>query len=219
MKDLITNYILTVKDFKSDRLRDTDIIINSGEALRGDYPCEVVNTPSDPLQLYNNEITAFRWILANPPSTDYISIQHYRRYWEYIPSADELKGYDIVLPTHMIFNLRQQYAACHDIRDLEFALGIVRELFPDIDCSFIDGNIFYPCNISLQRTEDFLRYAEFLVTVIDEFARRRGYSTLDDIDKDSEYQKRIGGFVAERLGTIYFLNNYKRIKEVNICKI
>lgn len=218
-----TNYILTIDDFDYTKCPitsgDNNIIINAHSCpLRHDYPIPVVNTPFDAMQTFNNELTHFRYIVNNLPKTKYIQISHYRRYFTNLPSEGDniFNQFKVALPRPLLFlySVRNQFRFCHrDVADLVECFNVMEYLYPEYTKTaeeVLNGNKFYMCNMSIMKVNEFCDYVHFLSTIIDEFCDRRGYSQMYDLRKQGydDYQSRLGGFLIERLGTVYFTHNY-----------
>lgn len=213
---------------------DSNIFSCSGLAC---YRCE-----SD--DKYKDKHYSEMYVMKNIPSTvkrhKYIGFCHYRRYFSFldeIPNLDEIfSEYDAISVTPIKFkrSVREQYGAMHNIDDLNALEEIVKNDFNDYYDAFkevMDGNLFYPCNMFIMRTEDFDKYIKFLYDVVDGKFMRDVIG--DDFDaylernKDKyikrfhpnntlEYQYRVGGYLMERLTNVFFKKHFSKIKTYDI---
>ncbi len=109
------------------------------------------------------------------------------------------------LPTGMLGakNVYQHYSKAPGLekRDLDLFLHIVCKRYPQLRSvvrSYINGNLFYPCNMFIMKKELFREYAQMLFSVLEEFQHdwdMAGYS--------GEGQ-RTPGHLGERFAGIYY---------------
>lgn len=191
---------------------------------------------------FYSELTMTYWLWKNYTLKDYVGICHYRRYFSFmddIPNMDEIfKDYDVILPTPFALGntVYQQYASCHSIKDIDLMLDIIRLYFPqylDDANEVMRNNMLYPCNIFIMRKDDFNDYCEFIFSVIDKYLKHKKYNNVKDVEDELNktwrdygkvfypnnqlwYQLRIGGFLSERLLSIFVHNRFKKIKHFNV---
>ena len=139
-------------------------------------------------------------------------------------------------PIFLIGSLHLQYAACHNAHDIDLAEKIVKELYPDYaedwDRHINNGRTLFYSNGFIMRTPDFIKYCEWLFSILFEFKNRMDWKTPEDHKKyiDGQmakglrpknngkggtdgadfYQGEIFGFLSERLWTLYLLHNFKK---------
>lgn len=163
---------------------------------------------------------------------EYIGFCHYRRFFSFldeIPNFDsEFKTCDVILPIPLKGNLVEQYRICHNVNDILKIDGILKDLLGIQDLKKI--NCIIPGNMFIMRKSDFFQYCEFVFKVLFEFMRRNKLKTIEDIDKyvegnrdryqfyDFKYQRRILGFLMERISIVYFLKKFKNPKFVGVVK-
>lgn len=95
-----------------------------------------------------------------------------------------------------VMSARDFYAREHDIRALDTVTDIVRERYPDHYLPLLQSLSDTRCawgNIAVMKSLYFHEYCQFLFGVLEEAERRI------DIPVDDSYQRRIFGFLAERL--------------------
>lgn len=136
-----------------------------------------------------------------------------------------LQDTDIILPraVHWDFSVYDQYLAAsgqaHQIRDLNVTLQVLKEEFPDYYPTAVDymnGTKHYWWNMFVMRTDIFKQYCEFMFSVL--FRTETFIDILEpSMTERTIVQKRLYGFLSERLSGIYFtyLRNQAnlRIKE------
>jgi hypothetical protein len=122
---------------------------------------------------------------------------------------------DIILPNKVVLykgispiNLYDQYNGSHYKKDIDLTLDIIREKYPQIGQNineFLQETEMYYCNMFVMKRELFIEYCEFIFDVLFEAERRIDISGYD------AYQKRIFGFLAERLIGLFVL--YKQTEK------
>ncbi|MCI7612881.1 MAG: DUF4422 domain-containing protein [Selenomonadaceae bacterium] len=195
------------------------------------YHCEYEMLENDNIADFNlliNECTAIYWMWKHS-KVDIIAINHYRRFWKKEGNSDNiinnivhaddiqkyLSEYDLIVNEPFV---REEYNGICDqlyetIDDVAFEEGwnimldVIREKQPDYLVYFrqvMEGCIFYPCNMFATRKEIFDEYCEWLFSFIVDAAKRIDVSNYDD------YSKRVIGFFAERMLTVWLMaHNYK----------
>lgn len=175
-----------------------------------------------------NECTAMYWIWKNT-RTKYVGLNHYRRYFlnnnmdllENILDESNISNIlnknDIILCNNYKFNetVLQQIANTVDKTAFDKGYSIVKSIFKKIhpeDMELFDYvmelHYFYPCNMFVTSWDIFDKYCEWLFAFIIEAAESIDVSDYDD------YSKRIIGFFAERMMTVWVLKNNLKVKEL-----
>lgn len=151
-----------------------------------------------------NEMTTVYWAwknydaLGNP---DYIGFMHYRRHFvfedrdqvEYTcPDMDNhyfetihyspdilqqlMSGCDFIAPKpHQRHTLYEHYRKHHHIRDLDTAIAILKEKYPDFAPyadRYLNGSDAYFCNMFIFDRNTFFRYAEWFFSITEELEKR-----------------------------------------------
>lgn len=197
----------------------------------GDNTGDNISTRND---LYC-ELTGLYWAWKNDLESEYLGLAHYRRFL--IPKVlnpelpldknlkhnsklikDLTEHYDVILPKMSILpcTMRENYAKEHNVADFDVMFDVINEKF-----SFLNESAelasksrgMYLANLGVMKREIFNEYCEILFSVLEEVEKRI------EIPEDS-YDKRVLGFLAERLTTIYayYLYSQKKYKiaEVDI---
>lgn len=157
------------------------------------------------------ELTCIYWAWKNLQA-DYIGLCHYRRYfamnkskdkWQQIADGDYLKKQllcsNVILPkkrNYFIETTYQQYIHAHNKQDLDETEKIIKEYYPEYHTAFrkvmadTKGHRF---NMMIMRRDIFNSYCEWLFDILFKLEERL------DISDYSDYDKRVFGFVSERL--------------------
>ncbi|MBF8984607.1 DUF4422 domain-containing protein [Lutibacter sp. B2] len=176
------------------------------------------------------ELTGLYWAWKNL-KCDYIGLCHYRRYFtnenlfqkilkrnekfDLILKKSEIeelvKEYDVILPkkrNYYIETVWTHYKNAHHIKDLEEAKQIIEEKYPQYIDSFdkvMNGTQLHIYNMFIMQKEEFDRYCEWLFDILFELEKRVDISNYDN------YQKRIYGFISERLFNVWL--SYQKLNE------
>ncbi len=168
------------------------------------------------------ELTALFWAWKNDilQQYQYVGLNHYRRYFKGVGIT--LKGKSILSKKEMISQLEKQdaivgkkrnyyietiyshYKHAHHIRDLDVALEIIKEHYPDYISSchkILNGRTLHLYNMFIMRSDLVEQYCIWLFDILFELEKRI------DVSNYSDYQKRVFGFIAERLFNIWLDKN------------
>lgn len=171
---------------------------------------------------YYCELTGMYWLWKNY-ECDIIGICHYRRFFiekerlltkEYVERT--LNDYDIIISQNQIVSqnsLKEQYYDNHCGSDWEECKKVITEKYPEYIQAFEcmeNSRIFNICNMMITRKEIYDRYCNWLFDILFEVEKRI------DIDNKDDYQKRVMGFLSERLLKVWLLFNDYKIKEQSI---
>lgn len=172
------------------------------------------------------ELTVYYWVWKNMSDCEWVGICHYRRYlWLHAPafdrrrsmtingsdigrleltelSAADCRSFDIALPRPVLLNesVGEHYSRCHSAADWQTLRQVVHELCPEYDRSFeavSNGRMLSIGNIMIARRGVFDDYCRWLFAILFECERRIDISSYDT------YQRRMFGFMAERLLCVY----------------
>lgn len=180
------------------------------------------------------ELTALYWAWKNM-DCEIIGLNHYRRYFttkslfsqyfredfnNFILNEKTiytiLENVDVILPkkrNYYIENIWSHYKNAHNIEDLKKTREIIEELYPDYITSFdkiMNGRKLHLYNMFIMRKEYFDSYCEWLFEILFELEKRIDISDYDN------YQKRVFGFISERLFNVWLENKNLRISEVRV---
>lgn len=178
------------------------------------------------------ELTATYWIMHNDTS-DIVGLVHYRRYFykkrgnisfDNILTKDDIndimKNYDVILPNKTFIikhNIKNSWNATHIAKDYDLVREIIKEKTPEyletFD-KFSKGKTLYICNMLISSKKIFDKYYNWLFEILFELEKRVDLSTYDD------YNKRLFGFMAERLLNVWILKHKElRIKKLPVYNV
>ncbi len=176
-----------------------------------------------------NECTALYWIWKNTNSK-YVGLNHYRRFFynnnirsngNYLDketACELLEEYDIILAESVMDYRRNMLDVILDsmdrglcIKALEILIDVMKKYQPDYVELFehiINGHSFHPCNMFVTHRRIFNAYCNWMFSFLIEAAEKI------DVKEYGEYDKRVMGFMAERLLTTWILKQDFKIKEL-----
>lgn len=167
------------------------------------------------------ELTAIYWAWKNLtkiyPNVKYIGISHYRRYF-IKPNKKQtvfLNTGGILIPNlkYYPYSIENAYCIEHERFDIEVLKNTIIDLYPDykeITNEVFRGNKTTVCNMFIANKDFYNSYCEWLFSILFEVEKRVHIENYDD------YQKRIFGFMAERLLYVYILQNNIKYKTINV---
>jgi len=196
----------------------------------------ISDNTGDNIAKYNaliNECTAIYWIWKHE-TADYVGLNHYRRVFESevttgwplqdIEALIFLRKYDIIAARAVAF---QGYSVatmlsmeiCKEAFDVSW-----RELNRIFDQKSIEekrafqtvmeGSIIFPCNMFVAKRARMNEYCEWLFPIL--------FQLIDNVEIKEEwdaYSKRVIGFWAERLFTVWLYYSGYRVKQLPILTI
>lgn len=180
------------------------------------------------------ELTGLYWIWKNINSEDYVGLVHYRRYFckrnifkstllEEKRISKILKKYDLILPKklNIVPNVYSQYEREHFKNDLDLCLDIINRDYPEFSKSVktvMNADKASLFNMFIMSKKDMDNYCEWLFDILFKLEKQIDVSNRD------EYQKRVFGFISERLFNIWLNHNnfkiyYTSVYDQNVCPL
>lgn len=171
------------------------------------------------------ELTALYWMWKNS-SEDIIGLAHYRRFlsknWirrdcNNIISIDEagtlLNEFDLILPKKSCLwgTVENQYSNGQHSKDYKLCGEILKEKYPDYYDDFVavsQSDAIYICNIFIGRKSIIDSYCEWLFSILFELENKV------DLTDYSVSEKRIFGYLSERLFNVWIRHNKLNVKEL-----
>lgn len=185
------------------------------------------------------ELTGLYWAWKNLKDVDYIGLCHYRRYfnfgnnnfaWKEFDVLDSekqmrninanfeelFKTYDVIMAKRMVFpfSVATQYFEGHNRSDFMTIEQIVKNRYPEDaekwDNYFYHNNKMHGYNMFVMSWEKYDKYCTWLFSILHEAEEKIDISGYDDI------QKRIWGYLGERLLSFWTYKENMKIKEYPI---
>ena len=170
------------------------------------------------------ELTGLYWLWKNQTDDAIVGITHYRRFFgkpgKYL-SIEGAKGLlqkaDIVVARRQWVerNVKLHFEGFHSRGDLIRLRRIIKKKYPDyldsFDCAMSKCFLF-SYNMMVCRKEVFDQYCAWLFDILEECEKQTDLSAYD------AYQKRIFGFLAERLLMVYLLRHQMKVAEVPVLE-
>ncbi|MCC4381911.1 DUF4422 domain-containing protein [Limosilactobacillus reuteri] len=174
------------------------------------------------------ELTGLYWLWKNS-SDKYVGIEHYRRYFTHdffgrkllndSEIRELLRIYDIILPFPKRFptSIENDYINNSGYkRDLDELTKIIKKRYPEYISEYkkvMEGNTLYLFNMMILNKHTFDNYCAWLFDILFELEKKvslEGYS---------DYQKRIYGFLSERLLNVWILHNNLKCCPIGVINI
>ncbi len=169
------------------------------------------------------ELTGMYWLWKNL-DCDIIGICHYRRYFtkeeqlldkSYIEQT--IRSYPIIIPNSSCANnqtvLEQYKNMHHSAKDLYICRDILAEKYPEYLAAFdycMQTILISAGNMWITKKSIYDRYCRWLFSILFEAEKRIDTTAYDD------YQKRVMGFLSERLFRVWLLMQPEKITEENV---
>lgn len=173
------------------------------------------------------ELTGLYWIWKNS-NEDIVGLEHYRRYLvepkkKNKPVTEEtirklLLSYDLILPriSKQPNSVRYGWSLVHHVEDIEILRDVISKLYPDYIPEFdfvFSSHQLYICNMMICKKNLCDKYCKWLFDILFEVEKRIDISKYDDM------QKRLFGFLSERLLNVWIYHNKLKIKELRMINI
>ena len=221
-------YVVTHKECNV-KLKNPYIFLQVGAALHPLLGYLADNVGDNISQKNENfcELTGLYWIWKNSEA-DVIGLVHYRRFF-YTGRMNALmhrmmniahikrymRNYDLIVPkkTRYSKTIRAIYSEKHHAEDWQHVRGIICELYAEYLETFdkvAESKELYVCNMFCGRKGLLDAYCKWLFEILFRMERSSDISNYDS------YNRRIYGFLAERLFTVWILKNRIRCKEILI---
>ena len=133
-----------------------------------------------------------------------------------VPSM--LRGADIILPVAgtCLSSMEQEYKEHHRANDFDVMKDVLIELYPEYKLTMnrvFSRRYIYFFNMFITRKAVFSAYMEWLFRILFDVEKRIS------IPYEDTYQRRVFGFLAERLLNVYVEHNELRVREVPLIYI
>ena len=161
------------------------------------------------------ELTGLYWIWKNAKE-DIVGLCHYRRYFDIDADtvSTSLRNHDIILPRRatLPFSLRFDYCLRHIPEDFQILKDAVHSYDSSYDATFdavFSSNKLSPYNMFIASSDIAERYCQWLFGVLGK-AEEQVHVT------EYSYQRRVFGFMSERLMEVFVRKNNLKVKRVDV---
>ena len=175
------------------------------------------------------ELTALYWLWKNCTDEN-IGLEHYRRMFLNddinevgLLTENEinelLNKYDIIVPSlfdNENITVYEHYVNAHKEKDIILTQKIINEICPEYNVAFnkvMNSRYEYGFNMMITKKEILDEYSKWLFDILFDLEEKNDISNYDD------YQKRIYGFISERLFNVWLKHNVFYLKENVIADI
>lgn len=224
-------------------LSDLDLGMQGDNEVNG-MPCDNISEKNDTYC----ELTAMYWAWKNIkklyPDIEYIGLNHYRRYFDFEKnpfrgetvyiSENDIKRIKInkkflsqilfdgkiIVPKKRVtpqLSLKNEYAYFHHIQDYKTLNNIIFNDFPQYANTFLhlmeEQNKIIHYNMFIMPYTTFCEYCSWIFDVLSVCEKKIPYKTYDT------YQKRVMGYMAERLFNVWLYHNKFRLRYLSILLI
>lgn len=233
-------YVITHKEFDFSILDSTYyrvLQVGQGKKCTGVELWDDTGENISKKNAYYCELTGLYWIWKNSleEEDELTGLVHYRRFftskisylvYQYFGIMPKnlsgnkiekiLKKYDIILPTPKATfkTINELYFIFHNGEDIEITRDAIKKVSPEYLSTFdkvMNMHHYFFGNMMICSRKLINTYSEWLFAILDEI------ETNIDIEKyDNEYQKRVFGFVAERLLQVWVIHNKLNIKTYSV---
>lgn len=228
-KDL-TIFINTHVDFEAPVSSDTYCVVSSNDSYTGPLKHYKAELPWILNDSFYSELYMMTWVARNIELPKYVGFCHYRRYFSFLDEIPDMSAVfsdsEILLPKPVENDITNYefYALCHNHKDMDLIGQIIHGLYPSYGkffSMFCQGKSMFPCNMFIMESKMFLKYMLFIHDILNEYIKIKGMDFEKVVEENKEdylkefapnnsvgYQKRIGGFLAERLTNVFVLGNF-----------
>lgn len=197
--------------------------VHVGSAGKATIPGTVRDDTGEQISALNPtycELTGLYWLWKNSEPSDVYGLSHYRRFFagtlahpggkRVLGSADvaqAMAGVDIIVGRRRWYGvetIRSHYANAHHAKDLDLTREVIEQSYPDYLEAFdtvMSRRSLSLYNMALMRADVFEDYCTWLFTILDQVHARIDMTGYSDADK------RVVGYLAERLLNVYVLKH------------
>jgi len=143
-----------------------------------------------------------------------------KKYWmDKILTTEQIdkimNDFDAILPKPRTFKytVEEHFRRYHNIEDLNLLRSIIDQLYPEYNDSFekmLKHKQMYANNMSILKKDEFESLCNWLFSILFEFESRV------HLENYMGYQKRLFGFLSERLFTTWFIHRNLKVKELEL---
>ena len=165
-----------------------------------------------------SELTGIYWAWKNDHDSDIVGICHYRRFFadddhnlmngDFIESVFEKADVVTTYPAKLKNSLFVDYCLAHKAEDIIETRNVIKRLYPDYLDTYdevMNGEKMFFANMMIARKSVFDEYCKWLFDILFEVEKNV------DISGHDEYNKRVFGFISERLLGVWLQKNRLKI--------
>lgn len=233
-------YIITHKSFNDNEVCENGykvLHVGNNEDLKNYYIKDNIGENISNRNSTYCELTGLFWIWKNSgeKEDDIIGLVHYRRFFtsymeiyksylfnykpkilSYTKIKKVLMDNDIILPISKktVHTVKYVYDYFHDSNDLEEVRKAISKLYPEYLVIFdkeMKKHRYYYANMMICKKAILEEYSNWLFDILFEVEKRIDLNKYTD-----SYQKRVFGFLAERLVQVWVKYNRMKIKELPV---
>lgn len=224
-------YVMTSKESKCPR-HEAYRLLYLGESSREAPAGALTDATGDNISTKNkiySELTGLYWMTKNDTVSDYLGLCHYRRFFVLNDEAykagvndidvltdpagvqNMLDQYDIILPKLRFLGndgALKHYNHFHRAEDMTACRNVIEEFYPRYVPAFefmLKQQYIYCYNMFITSRNIANDYAQWLFDILAKLEK------IIYIPYDDKYQRRLLGFLAERLFNVYVWHNRLKI--------
>jgi len=229
-----TMYVMTHKKFDCPKIKGY-LPLHVGKEGKDDIGYKTDNSGDNISKKNANycELTGMYWAWKNDQESDIVGISHYRRYFtkslisrnnKYFFRQEDiektLKKYDVILPIREIYkeNAKEQYCIeAGFMKDLDILREIISEKYPEYLNEYdkiMGQNLMHQFNMLICTKKVYNEYCKWLFDILFDLEQK-----IDLNVGYNDYQKRIYGFLSERLLNVWIYHHKLKIKKVRVVNL
>lgn len=157
------------------------------------------------MNLMYNEYTGLYWIWKNYELKDYVGLNHYRRYYDFLDNVPDFNQmfsiFDIILNEPLplkigqigtSLNNRDWYNYWHNVEDFDKLESLIKNKYPEYTDGFEkmkSSEFTFPSSLFTMKKETFKEYCDFIFNVLKDYRKDNGLITVSDCVKHVENNK------------------------------
>ena len=174
------------------------------------------------------ELTALYWVWKNDKKSDYIGLNHYRRYFlsdvsGQILTSSEINSLmskcDIVLSSRIRFKssvrMHLYRTSCH-VKDIKLMERVIRKIHPQYSTvlyKYLEGNVMSYANMYIMSKNNLDKYCEWLFSILFEMEKE------ENMEGYTNPEKRLYGYLGELLINVWAEYNKLKVIELPIYNV
>lgn len=229
-----TMYVMTHKKFECPKIEGY-LPLHVGKHGKQDIGYKTDDTGEN-ISIKNPnycELTGLYWGWKNDQSAEAIGISHYRRYFtkarisrkekHYINQKDIEKilgQFDVILPKKEIYKESAKEQYCLEagfMKDLNILREIILDKYPEyleMYDKIMGQNLMHQFNMMICTKKVYDQYCQWLFNILFDLEQK-----IDLTKGYNDYQKRIYGFLSERLLNVWIYFNELKVKEMRVINL